>query len=140
LIEAHRVRPLELREPVRSASAYSIHIAGEILDRDSNSKRNTMDTQPSDTSNQPDDRWSPSHDEPKRHHTWVWVIVFLVFALVVYLVLRHHDNSAGSAQSSRRGQMGPVTINTVTAQKGDIGVYLSAIGTVPAPLRARFPD
>jgi len=89
-----------------------------------------MDTQPSYSSSQPHDRLSPSHDEPKRHHVWVWVIVFLIFALVAYLVLRHHDNSAGSAQSSRRGQMGPVTINAVTAQKGDIGVYLSAIGTV----------
>ena len=43
------------------------------------------------------------------------------------LVLRHHNESA--APSSRRFG-GTVTVATATAQKGNIGVYLDAIGTV----------
>jgi multidrug efflux system membrane fusion protein len=68
--------------------------------------------------------------QPKRR--WVWVAVLAAFALVFYLVLRHRDNPAQAASSSRRAMMlgGTVNINAVAAKKGDIGVYLSAIGTV----------
>jgi len=69
--------------------------------------------------------------QPKRH-LWVWVVVLGAFALVFYLVWRHHDDPTQAASSSRRAMMmaGPVTINAAAAKKGDIGVYLSAIGTV----------
>ena len=67
---------------------------------------------------------------PKRR-LWVWVSVLAVFALVFYLVLRNHSDPAQAATASRRALMaGPVTLNIATAKKGDIGVYLSAIGTV----------
>jgi len=52
---------------------------------------------------------------------------------VFYLVLRHKDNTAaqqGGPGGGRRGLGGPVTLTTATAKKGDIGVYLEAIGTV----------
>jgi multidrug efflux system membrane fusion protein len=69
--------------------------------------------------------------QPKRH-VWVWIVVLGAFGLVFYLIWRHHDDPAQAASASRRAMMmaGPVTINAVTAKKGDIGVYLSAIGTV----------
>jgi membrane fusion protein, multidrug efflux system len=44
-------------------------------------------------------------------------------------VLRKHDQASQAAKSPRGGG-GPVTLTTATAQKGDIGVYLDAIGTV----------
>jgi multidrug efflux system membrane fusion protein len=59
----------------------------------------------------------------------VWIVVLLVFALGFWLVLRKHDQAAQSAKAPRGGG-GPVTITTATAQKGDIGAYLDAIGTV----------
>lgn len=66
---------------------------------------------------------------PKRR--WVWVLVLALFALVFYLVIRHHDDPTQAAPSSRRmAGLGPVTLNVAQAKKGDIGVYLSAIGTV----------
>jgi len=44
------------------------------------------------------------------------------------LVLRHKDTAA--ATSSRHNLGGTVTVTTATAQKGDIGIYVDAIGTV----------
>jgi membrane fusion protein, multidrug efflux system len=60
----------------------------------------------------------------------VWVAILLIFGAGFVLLLNHHEDAAKSAAGSRRGATGPVTINTATASKGDIGVYLNAIGTV----------
>jgi membrane fusion protein, multidrug efflux system len=59
----------------------------------------------------------------------VWIVVLAIFALGFWLILRK-KNDASTAAKSPRGGGGPVTLNTSTAQKGDIGVYLDAIGTV----------
>jgi multidrug efflux system membrane fusion protein len=92
----------------------------------------------------PDDRMEPKpaasptepeHDAPDHPHSkskWqrviVWVVLLLIFAVIFVLVLRHHDDSQAAPSSRRQG--GTVTITTVTATKGNIGVYLDAIGTV----------
>ena len=60
---------------------------------------------------------------------FVWVVILLIFAVGFWLVLRQKNQSAANA-APRRGAGGPVTVNTATAQKGDIGSYLDAIGTV----------
>ncbi len=62
----------------------------------------------------------------------VWILVLAVFAAGFLLVIRHHDDSKKAAASqNRRGPgAGPAAITTVTAQEGDIGVYVDAIGTV----------
>jgi membrane fusion protein, multidrug efflux system len=60
----------------------------------------------------------------------VWVVLLLVFALGFFLVLGHHDDTTKSAAPRRGPGGGPVTLTTATAQKGNIGVYLDAIGTV----------
>jgi multidrug efflux system membrane fusion protein len=59
----------------------------------------------------------------------VWLLILLVFGLLFWLVLRHHAAQT-AATSGRHAMTGPVTITTVTARKGNIGVYLDAIGTV----------
>lgn len=59
----------------------------------------------------------------------VWVVILLVFGVGIYLLLNKQD--APKAPTGRgAGGGGPVTITTTTAEKGDIGVYLDAIGTV----------
>jgi multidrug efflux system membrane fusion protein len=63
----------------------------------------------------------------------VWIVLLLIFAVGFLLVLRHHDDTtkSGGAGGGRRGAGGgPVTLTTATATKGNIGVYLDAIGTV----------
>jgi len=47
---------------------------------------------------------------------------------VFYWVLHHKEDAAATAASSKHG--GAVSVTTATAQKGDIGVYVDAIGTV----------
>ncbi len=58
----------------------------------------------------------------------VWLLILAAFGLLFWLVLRHH--AAQKATSGRHAATGPVSITTVTARQGDIGVYLHAIGTV----------
>jgi len=62
----------------------------------------------------------------------VWIVLLLIFAAGFLLVLRHHDETTKSGGGGgRRGAAGgPVTLTTATATKGNIGVYLDAIGTV----------
>ena len=59
----------------------------------------------------------------------MWLVILLIFAAGFLLVLRHKEDTSKAA-APRRGAGGTVTLTTATAKKGDIGVYLDAIGTV----------
>ena len=59
----------------------------------------------------------------------MWVILLAIFGFGFWWVLRK-DDTTKSAVKSPRGGGGPVTVQPVTATKGDIGVYLDSIGTV----------
>jgi membrane fusion protein, multidrug efflux system len=85
----------------------------------------------------PDHQLPPAEIAPHKRRAWLWVLGILVVCLILYFVFRGHGSSNNSQQAAaggggRRGFSGPVTITTVTATKGDIGVYLDAIGTVTA--------
>ena len=72
---------------------------------------------------------------------WIlWVTLLLILAVVAYYFL-HNRNAAQSAKPAtpgagaaaaggRRGAGGPVPLTVATAAKGDIGLYIDAIGTV----------
>ena len=66
--------------------------------------------------------------ESHRHKVW-WIVagivLLLALVLAVLLVWRHHDAARKVAPAPPK-----INITTVTATKGDIGVYLDAIGTV----------
>ena len=79
----------------------------------------------------PPTRETPPADQrqkPKRR-AWVWLIVLLIFGLVFWWVVTR-NNAASTAPTGRGGFGGPVTATEAKATKGDIGVYLTAIGTV----------
>ena len=70
--------------------------------------------------------------KPRSHgvRILVWLIILLIFGVAFYLVWTR-QNAPKAAGGGRGGGLGgPVTLTSSTAQKGDIGVYLDAIGTV----------
>ncbi len=57
------------------------------------------------------------------------VLTVVVFAIAVTMLLRRRGNQVDAAAPAR-GTGGSVSVTTVTAKNGDIGVYLDGIGTV----------
>jgi multidrug efflux system membrane fusion protein len=83
----------------------------------------------------PEHTIGPDHQLPPPHRSgWtraiVWLLLLGAFGLLFFYFLRKHDDTAKAAAGGRHAFGGPVTATVVTAQRGDIGVYLSAIGTV----------
>jgi multidrug efflux system membrane fusion protein len=59
----------------------------------------------------------------------LWSLLLLILALTLLLIFRHHENAEKAAALAARPAPG-ITITSATAQKGNIGIYLDAIGTV----------
>jgi multidrug efflux system membrane fusion protein len=83
----------------------------------------------------PDRQLTPSPETEKPRHKGVravvWIALLLFFAAGFFLVLRHAPTTQTAAPTGRRGAGGgAVAVTTATAQKGNIGVYIDAIGTV----------
>jgi membrane fusion protein, multidrug efflux system len=77
----------------------------------------------------------PTSSRNKIVRVIVWIVLLLIFAVGFLLVLRHRDEptkagGAGGGRGRGPGAGGPVTLTVATAKKGNIGVYLDAIGTV----------
>ena len=92
-----------------------------------------METKPPASSIDPQHELPPARDLRKSRwqRLFVWAALLLTFGVIFFLVLHRHEDTS-SAPASRRVVTGPVTITTAVAQKGNIGVYLDAIGTVTA--------
>jgi multidrug efflux system membrane fusion protein len=73
----------------------------------------------------------PAPTKRKRKY-WIWGLIAIVVALIFYWACPRKQSSQNQSMVMRRSLAGPVTITTATAEKGDIGVYLNAIGTVTA--------
>lgn len=82
----------------------------------------------------PSDHQAPEPEKPakRKRKYWIWAIALILVALFVYWLYRNRGQNAQPASTGRRAFTGPVTVTTATAKKGDIGVYLNAIGTVTA--------
>ena len=92
----------------------------------------------------------PRHDEPigpdhqlaappkSGSHWIVWTLLVLAVVAGVYIYMRNHkeaqNSKAGSGAAGGGGgrarMTGPVPVTVATATKGNIGVYLDALGTV----------
>jgi membrane fusion protein, multidrug efflux system len=59
----------------------------------------------------------------------VWLVILLAFAALLWWILGRKQTAAAPT-GRRAGGGGPVTVSVETAKKGDIDVYLDAIGTV----------
>ncbi len=98
-----------------------------------------MDQQRSTAPIPPDHQLPAPESDPsrKKRKYWIWAVVFIFLCLILYWAFHHDDqqksqSAAAAPAGGRRAFSGPVTITTSTATKGDIGVYLNAIGTVTA--------
>jgi multidrug efflux system membrane fusion protein len=63
---------------------------------------------------------------------WIvaWCLCLLLLALAVVLFLRHQEEAKKKAAALAAKPAPGITVTIATAQKGSIGVYLDAIGTV----------
>jgi multidrug efflux system membrane fusion protein len=59
----------------------------------------------------------------------MWILLLLIVAVPLMLVLHHHEEAKEAAAAAKHITPG-ITITSATAQKGNIGIYLDAIGTV----------
>jgi multidrug efflux system membrane fusion protein len=92
-------------------------------------KEDAMEENPPTPPVRSDDLSSSSKPSRSRTRTViVWIVVLLVAAGLFWLVL--HSQNAPQTAAKRGAMGGTVSVMTATAQKGDIGVYLEAIGTV----------
>jgi membrane fusion protein, multidrug efflux system len=73
-------------------------------------------------------RTSPEQPRRKRRRSVVWIVLLLIIGLAFYFAW--HYRGGRTAARDRQGPPGAVTITAATAKKGNIGVYLDAIGTV----------
>ena len=68
--------------------------------------------------------------QSKARSVVIWVVVLLAFAAIFYWVTSSRSQN-GAQTAARKAMMGgPVTVIPATVQKGTIGVYQEAIGTV----------
>jgi membrane fusion protein, multidrug efflux system len=72
------------------------------------------------------DHQLPAHGSDSHRYRGLWIVIVIVLlVLAAVLVWRHHDAAKKVAPPPPK-----ITVTTATAKKGDIGVYLDAIGTV----------
>jgi multidrug efflux system membrane fusion protein len=73
----------------------------------------------------------PPEHQPHRSkgaRVLIWMLILLGFAVLFWVVLQHKQ--AQKAAMGRHALTGAVSLTTATATKGNIGIYLDAIGTV----------
>src|SRR5438045_2590396 len=97
---------------------------------------------------EPVDAPKPHSAEPPRRRRWVWTVLIFI-AIVAGIFLYAHRKSgptgggnAGAGQAKAGGKPGPgggsgrgsaggpIMVTVAPAQKGDIGVYVGALGSV----------
>lgn len=71
---------------------------------------------------------------PRRRHWAAWAAAVLLVAGAGFLLSQRTTGSgagqAGSSRGGRRGLSGPIPVSVTQVKKGNIGVYVNALGTV----------
>jgi membrane fusion protein, multidrug efflux system len=97
--------------------------------RDTRATHVNQEPRPTEAHIGPDHQLPP----PKRStgvRVVVWIVILALFALLFWWVWHHRAAPATTGGGRRAAMGGTVNLNIATAKKGNIGVYLDAIGTV----------
>jgi multidrug efflux system membrane fusion protein len=78
----------------------------------------------------PDHQLAPVPLRRRRKVWWIVLSVLLVLLVIGFLLWRRHDENVKKAAAAAKAKAVGIAITTATATKGNIGVYLDAIGTV----------
>lgn len=75
----------------------------------------------------------PSEKSQKQRRPWVWLLVIVVLAGVVFLLYHQYEAAQQAKQeesAKKKASERGVPVSTAAAKKGDIGIYVEALGTV----------
>jgi multidrug efflux system membrane fusion protein len=92
----------------------------------------TLKTNPDDSSTLPPGSPKPPGERKSgtKRHAWVWVIVAVLIAAAIFFIYRQYQATQEAEKSKSNSNERGVPVVVGTATKGDIGVYLQALGTV----------
>ena len=83
------------------------------------------------SSRSPEHRYSDQRDDQPKSHWWVWVLIAAILLIGGFIYYRHRQAANEAAAKAKAAQQPrAVPIVTATAKKGDIGVYVEALGAV----------
>jgi membrane fusion protein, multidrug efflux system len=66
----------------------------------------------------------------QRFRSLALIVAVVIILIVAALIWRHHEAAEAKASAAHRAATAGISVTTVTANAGDINVYLNAIGTV----------
>ena len=83
------------------------------------------------SSSSPEHRYSEKRGEQPKSRWWIWVLIAAIVLVGGFLYYRHRQAANEAAAKAKAAQQPrAVPIVTATAKKGDIGVYVEALGAV----------
>jgi multidrug efflux system membrane fusion protein len=83
------------------------------------------------SSRSPEHRYSDQRDDQPKSHWWVWLLIAAIVLVGGFIYYRHRQAATEAAAKAKAAQQPrAVPIVTATAKKGDIGVYVEALGAV----------
>lgn len=92
----------------------------------------TSSVQPAEHSSRTPESPADQSKVDKPRHLWGWIaaVVLVIIVIAGIMVWRSHEAKAKAAEAAKRAAQAGTPITVANAQKGNIGVYLEAIGTV----------
>src|SRR6201989_1558201 len=80
---------------------------------------------------EPQQEEPPHATVPRRAHPvrWILLVVLLLGALIGFLIFRNQEKGKAATDKPTPAPPG-ISISTTVAEKGNIGVYINALGTV----------
>jgi len=92
----------------------------------------TLKTNPEDSSTVPPESPKPVRQQQPgmKRRPWVWVLVVVLAAAVIFFFYHQYQAAQEATKSKSNSAQRGVPVVVGTATKGDIGVYVEALGTV----------